>query len=265
MKVITFLNEKGGVGKTTIATTAAASLALRGYKVLIIDSDAQGHATISMGLKKEPALYDMLVREAPLNTVIKGVDYRSYGEITEGETPSSNLALIPSNVETRNIPNSMSNGFYLAECIARMEQVFDYVIIDTSPTPSLLHTSIYVATDYIVYPTKLEALALDGLFSSIKHLRSANTEFTKRNIRNPVKILGILPTITELGTVEHGENIAYLRGHEEVGSYVMSPIAKRTIWREATAFKQSIFAYAPQSGEAKIGHRMVDEMLERMK
>lgn len=263
MKVITFLNEKGGVAKTTKATTAACNLALRGYRTLLIDSDAQGHATISMGLKKEPALYDMLVREANLADVIKTVPYSSYGPRRDIEI-ESRLAIIPSNVETRNIPNSMSNGFYFAQCLEQLEAHFDYVIIDTSPTPSLLHTSIYVATDYIVYPTKLEALSLDGLFSSISHLNVANKEFKKRNLRVPVKALGILPTITELGTVEHSENFAYLAENDVTKDLLMKPIAKRTIWREATAAKMSIFAYAPQSNEATIAHRMVEELLERM-
>ena len=62
MKTITILNEKGGVGKTTLAITVAAGLAARGHRVLLLDSDAQGHATISLRLRKYPGLYDLMVR-----------------------------------------------------------------------------------------------------------------------------------------------------------------------------------------------------------
>ena len=67
MKVLTFLNEKGGVGKTTLTSTIGAGLAIMGYRVLLIDADPQGHLTISYGLKKHHSLYDLLVRDAEFN------------------------------------------------------------------------------------------------------------------------------------------------------------------------------------------------------
>jgi chromosome partitioning protein len=73
LKAITLLNEKGGVGKTTLATHFAAGLTLRDLRVLLIDTDPQAHATTTFGLKKEPALHDLLVREAEFTDVLRAV------------------------------------------------------------------------------------------------------------------------------------------------------------------------------------------------
>ena len=74
MKVITLLNEKGGVAKTTMAVHAAAGLAIKGYKVVLIDADAQGHATIALGRQKEPGFYDLIVRGAPFDKVLRRIN-----------------------------------------------------------------------------------------------------------------------------------------------------------------------------------------------
>lgn len=260
---ITLLNEKGGVGKTTLTTTLATAMALDGARVLVIDTDAQGHSSYLLGNDKEPCLYDMLVRNAPLQNIIRRVDQSVY--VPEGFTTRGQLALIPSNVETRNIANSMTDGFALAKRIKAMDSVFDYIIIDTSPSPSLLHTSIYFATDYVVYPVAPEALALDGLFSSITRLEEVNVFIQERQIRaSAIVPLGIVPTVTELSTLEHAENMKVLKEH--FGSLLFSPITKRTIWREASAARKSVFAYAGMDSiEAKVGFRFYREVASRIR
>ena len=62
--IISIASQKGGVGKTTLATHIAAGLAVKGHRVVLVDSDPQGHATVALGLPKEPGLYDLLVRDA---------------------------------------------------------------------------------------------------------------------------------------------------------------------------------------------------------
>ena len=71
MKIVTLLNEKGGVGKTTTATHLAAGLAIRGHRVLLLDTDPQGHATVTLGNKKMPGFYDLMVRNAAFEDIVR--------------------------------------------------------------------------------------------------------------------------------------------------------------------------------------------------
>ena len=110
MKVITLLNEKGGVGKTTLAVHMAMGLAARGAKVLLVDGDPQGHATIRCGLRKSAGLYDLLVRDAEWRNVVVQVKPEKFG--MPGEVlPTGRVWMLPSNVETRNIANSISEAY----------------------------------------------------------------------------------------------------------------------------------------------------------
>ena len=133
MKVVTLLNEKGGVGKTTVATHLATGLAIKGYRVLLVDADPQGHATVMFGLSKEPGLSDLLIRNAPYQRVLRPIPPEMY-EIP-GEPVRGRLYLISSNVETRNISTSMSNILVFRDRLLPLETTVDVVIVDTSPTP----------------------------------------------------------------------------------------------------------------------------------
>src|SRR5689334_141034 len=134
MITVTLLNEKGGVGKTTLATHIAAGLAILGAKVLLVDADPQGHATVTLGQTKAPGLYDLLVRDALFKDTLQVVSPEVYE--TPNQKAQGELFVIPSNVETRNIANSISDAFAIAERFRELEDIIDVVVFDTSPTPS---------------------------------------------------------------------------------------------------------------------------------
>ncbi|MEL6272148.1 MAG: AAA family ATPase, partial [Chloroflexota bacterium] len=108
MKIITLLNEKGGVGKTSLATHIAAGLALRGYKVVLADTDMQANATIALGLQPESCIYDLFVRpeRTSFKDVLRPVDKQRLAPPDEVDQMTGSLFVIPSNDEARNIPNS---------------------------------------------------------------------------------------------------------------------------------------------------------------
>ena len=244
MIVITIGNEKGGVGKTTTATTLAAGLAHRGRRVLLIDADAQGHATRALGLNKEPALYNWLVRDASYHEVLRPVPPERY----DGNA-STRFYIVPSNVETRNIANSISDAYAVVDALEPLAQVFDFALIDTSPTPSLLHGAIYLATDYMVFPTLCEYWAFDGLAESMNHLKSVSHV-------HQVRTAGIVPFRVRLQTLEHSENLERLRG--QFGNLVWDPIPDSIVWAEAAAFQLPVFVHAPDHSAAHMAWRMVD-------
>jgi chromosome partitioning protein len=256
MKVITLLNEKGGVGKTTLATHLAAGLAVRGYRVVLIDADPQGHATVVSGLPKEPGFYNLLVRDAPFKNTMRFIPPEVYQ--IPGQPVSGQLFVVPSNIETRNIANSISDAFAVSDRLQELNSLIDFVVFDTSPTPSLLHGSIYLATDYIIYPTKCEYLSFDGLVESIKHREAAQVHRDKWNL-DPIEVLGIVPTMYRNQTIEHSENLKELR--QQFGDLVWPPIHQRTIWAEAVTMRQPVFAIAPQTKAAEEALALVDRVL----
>lgn len=257
MKVITLLNEKGGVGKTTLATHLAAGLAVRGRRVALVDADPQGHATVMCGLAKEPGLYNLLVREAPFREVMRFVPPEQYHP--EGQPAAGQLFVIPSNVETRNIANSISDAFAVGDRLRELDKAFDYIIFDTSPTPSLLHGSIYLATDAIIYPTKCEYLSFDGLVESINHRQAAQAYRDKWNLGD-IAVMGIVPTMFRTQTVEHSENLNELK--KRFGKLVWPPIMQRTIWAEAATMRRPVFAIAPETKAASEAWSLVNRVEE---
>ena len=257
MKVITLLNEKGGVGKTTLATHIAAGLAIRDYRVVLVDADPQGHATVVSGLAKEPGLYNLLVRQDSFKEVLRFIPPEQYQ--VPGKPVVGQLFVIPSNVETRNIANSISDAFAVADRFRQLGDAIDYVIFDTSPTPSLLHGSIYLATDAILYPTKCEYLSFDGLVESINHRQAAQAYRDKWNLGD-IAVLGIVPTMYRTQTVEHSENLKELK--KQFGDLVWPPIMQRTIWTEAATMRQPVFALAPNTKAAAEAWSLVERVEE---
>ncbi len=252
MNVITVLNEKGGVGKTTLANVIGAGLAIRGKRVVLLDADPQANLTMSFGLNPAPSFYDMIVRDTPLNEVLHFISPELY-EIP-GQNVKGFLYIIPSNKETRTIAQSTDNVLAVRQRLLELEEDIDIVIVDTSPTPSLLHSSIYIATDYLIFPVELEYYSFAGLGSSLGHRNNFSLQKQGMGL-GQIKIMGIVPNKYRKNTLEHQENLQKLRG--QFKDLVWPCLPQRIIWSEAAARKRSVFNYAPDSSAAKEAWAMV--------
>ena len=261
MIIITLLNEKGGVGKTTVATHIAAGLAIRGKRVLLVDADPQGHATIAFGLAKEPGFYDLIVRNAPFQQVLRLVPAERYNVPDEAPNTRGQLLMVPSNIETRSISGNISDAFTVLKRFNQLRNAIDYVIFDTSPTPSLLHSSIYMATDGIIYPTKCEAWSFDGLRESLTH-KDQFSPIRQQYDLNDIKVLGVVPTMFRGRTLEHQDNLRRLQ--DTFGSLVWRPVPVRTIWAEVASARRTVFSLAPGTTTADDAWGLVDQLEERV-
>lgn len=263
MKVLTFLNEKGGVGKTTMASTIGAGLAIMGYRVLMIDADPQGHLTLSLGLKKQHSLYDLLVRDAEFTDpgVVVPVSPNIFAP--PDTQIRGRLYIVPGNRETRLISQALENEFFaIRERLKDLQQqdLIDVVIFDTSPTPSPFHAYIYLATHHILYPTEVTYLSFDGLVSSIQ----VTTGFSKQKEQSgmeSIKLTGIIPTKYRAKTLEHREKLTSLK--QGFGELVWNPMPMSVVWEEAMARQVSIFRYAYDHPVAKDAWKTVTLTKER--
>lgn len=259
MKIITLLNEKGGVGKTTLATHIAAGLAVQGHRVILADADPQGHASVAFGLKREPGLYNLLIREDSFKSVLRIIPNETIQ--APNQPVRGQLYLIPSNEETRAIPMMTSDGLVILKRFREIENLVDVVIFDTSPTPSLLHSAIYLATNAIVYPTECELLSLDGLLQSLSHREMVQPTRQQWGLSS-IDIMGIIPMKYRAKTVLHQRNLQSLR--QRFGEKVWPAVALRTVWGEASLMRRPVFQVAPDSAASADAWGIVHRVEEAM-
>ena len=156
-KIISFSNQKGGVGKTTSAVNVAASLGILDKKVLLIDLDPQGNATSGVGISKKSlkhSTYDVLVGKA------------SAAEATI-ETSFKNLSIIPAHISLAVAEYDLYQGNgaeqVIKNALAPVKDLYDYIIIDCPPSLSMLTVNAMVASDGVIIPMQCEFYALEGL------------------------------------------------------------------------------------------------------
>lgn len=257
MKVISLVNEKGGVAKTALATHLAAALAILGKRVLMIDTDSQGHTSIAFGMEKTGGLYDLIVRQIAWKDVIKVVPPAQY---FEGgiETSKGSLFLLPGDLQTRGIAENITDAYALHDRLQEVAPIFDYVILDTAPNPSKLQLMIFAATDYLLIPTRLEWFGFDGVARSMQN-KKAFDQFRMSRGLLPTELAGIVPTMFKKKTLEHTENLKLLQ--EQFGAKVYTPIHDRVIWAESNHARKSLFSYQPKSMAAKDAWRFSEEFI----
>lgn len=241
MKVITLLNEKGGVGKTTLALHIAAGLAINGRRVVVVDADPQANLSMMLtGSDAHDGVYRLTVKYDEWSDVLiqPGTEIYAPGDVA-GE-----LYVLPGNVETRLIPLATSDVAALDTRLRDLEGWADIVVIDTPPTPSLLQAMIYAATDYIIYPSKAENLSLQGLSKSVARLEELNRGRALTVNKAPAEMMAVLPTMYDVRTLSHDYGISLMAKYFK--NSLWPPIPHRTKWQDAQwKAKKTVFAYAP--------------------
>jgi chromosome partitioning protein len=130
----------------------------------------------------------------------------------------------------------------LRERLDEVQAAFDVVVVDTSPTQSLLHAMIDMVADYVIYPTKCEELSLQGLADSTRTVIGSEKNRKAQNLP-PIKLIGVLPTMFR-ETRAHMHGISLIEDHFGADK-VLPALAERTIWADQSYARQTLFRYAP--------------------
>jgi chromosome partitioning protein len=238
-------NHKGGTGKTTTSVTLAAGLASRGLRVLLVDTDSQGNVGVSLGVKPDKTLYHVLVMG--LRPADAAVQVRP------------NLDLIVSNetlaAAELYLAGRQNRDRILRERLAPAMDAYDVVVLDCSPSLSLMNQNALVVAEGIIVPVACDFLSLVGVRQVVKTVKNVNSL-----LRHPVQITGVLPTFYDSRARICRDAVDALKGH--FGDRMLSPIRSATRLKEAPAQGKTIFEIAPESNAAEDYQRVVDFLVD---
>jgi len=254
MQIVAVANQKGGCGKTTTAINLAAALAQRGHRVLLVDFDPQGHATLGLGYDPnrfvKTAYHVMVDNYVPVSAVAV-------------ETGVSRLHLLPSNVLLGGaefaLRDTVGKELVLGEQLRAVARRYDLCVIDCGPTLGLLMLNALVASTSVVIPVQAHFYALDGLRRLLETIQVIRSRFSPCLVRP----LGLLLTFVEDRTTL-SKRIA-LGMRELFGSLVFDTVIHKTVaLAEAPSAGQCILTYAPDSRGAREYEALAGEAAARL-
>ena len=249
-RIISIANQKGGVGKTTTAINLAASIALSGKKVLLVDLDPQGNASSGLGVKEDSkGVYELLMGEASVDEVTCS---------TEIET----LKIIPSRVDLTGaeieLVTKESREKVLKNSLTQVDD-YEFVVIDCPPSLGLLTLNAFAVSNSVLIPMQCEYYALQGLGHLLKTLK-----LVKKSINPDLKVEGILLTMFD------GRTLLATQVKDQVQKYFSDFLLKSVIPRnvrlsEAPSHGKPIMLYAGRSRGADSYVELAKEIISRSK
>ncbi len=252
-KILSLVNQKGGVGKTTSSVNIAVSMAAAEIRTLLIDFDPQANATtgISNLIKKNNhTIYDVLIRGTDINKALISTQFDHLDVIT------SENDLVGAEIELVNV---MAREYQLKSLLTKMKRKYEYIIIDCPPSLGLLTINALAASNAILIPIQCEYYALEGLGQLLNTIR-----LVQKHINSKLSIAGVLLTMYD-SRLNLSKEVA-----DEVREYFEEKLFNTVIHRnvrlgEAPSFGKPALLYDANSTGAQNYLSLVEELLNRVK
>lgn len=250
-KIISFSNQKGGVGKTTTAINLAAYVAMTGKKVLLVDFDPQGNATSGFGFEKnklENSAYSVLMgdcsaSEAVLPTVIE------------------NLFMIPSGIDLAaaevDLVNIPARESALKRALSDEKEHYDYIFVDCPPSLGLLTLNALVASDSVIIPIQSEFFALEGLSQLMNTIK-----IVKQRLNSSLRINGVILTMYDVRTTMSKQVTQEIFKYFGDTVYTV-PVPRNVKLVESPSFGVPILLHAPNCAGAVAYKALAQQFVER--
>lgn len=256
-KVISLVNQKGGVGKTTSSINLAAALGKLGKKTLLIDLDSQGNATTGLGINSTDInhdVYELITGNVEIKDAII-------------KTPFDNLSVIPATINLAGIDvefvkkmlddNTFRQNEQLKNKINEIRDEYDYVIIDCQPSLGISTMNALVASDSVIIPVQCEYYALEGITQLLVTIMMVQSDINPK-----LQIEGVLLTMLD------GRTIIGLEVIEEIKSYFKNKVFNTIIPRlvrlvEAPSHGKPICYYDPNSRATEAYANLAKEVISR--
>lgn len=242
MRRIAIINQKGGTGKTTTAVNLGAGLAMKGYKVLLIDMDPQGNLGVWFNMTNTKSLYHLLVEEAPANSCIVSL--------------KDNLDLLPS-TKTSAQAEMILSGQPAREGVLKRKLAglkgYDYVLLDCAPSLNLLNQNAVTFSEEAFIPVSMEYLSLVGVRQILESL-----SMVREVLEHPISLTLVIPTFYDVRNRKSHEVLESLKKHFK--EKVADPIRSNVRLSEAASYHQDIFSFDPKSYGAEDYMRLVERV-----
>ena len=256
-KIISLVNQKGGVGKTTTSINLAASLGLLDKKVLLVDLDPQGNSTTGVGVEKgalKATIYDALTGNKTTEESIKRTKFK-------------NLDIMPANINLAGLDIEFLNmqredptfvkGAQLKKRLYEVKDNYDYILIDCPPSLGILTTNALTASDSVIIPVQCEFFALEGIMQLLNTIQLA-----RKKLNPNLEIEGVVLTMLDSRTILGLDVVENIRSFFKEKVYE-TIIPRLIVLAEAPSHGKPIANYSSKSKGTTAYINLAKEVIER--